>query len=322
VSLPDISLARPEAPSKVGLGIGASVVSAVGWGFAGIFAAVAWAPPAVLTFYRMAIASVVLAILVMLKGHRISWHVLRIAAPGGILLACDLVMFYAAVRLTRVAVATVIGTLQPALILMTAGWLFGERIDRVKVLGTLVAVAGVALIVDGGGNPGHDQLLGDLLAVGSLFAWSGYFIVSRRAAPSVDALVYTAGVSAVGVLIALPAVFLAGDTLTDIRAGDWNWIVLLALIPGGAHFFMNWAHRHLDASVTSVIVSSNPIIAAVAAYIILGQRLSAIQIIGGVIGIVAIGFVAAKPRGQKSSMDAGTPENCEHDPDRRRTVSE
>jgi drug/metabolite transporter (DMT)-like permease len=283
----------PEAPKEVGLGIGASTLSAIGWGFSGVFAALAWTPPVVLTFYRMTFAAALLSAIALARGRRIDWRALRIAAPGGILLVADLILFYAAVRLTRVAIATVIGVLQPALILMTAGRLFGEKVDRARVIGTVVAVAGVAIIVDGGGSPGPHELLGDLLAACSLLAWSGYFIASKWARPHVDALVYTAGVSIVGVVIALPAVFVAGQTLTKVRAGDWTWIVLLAVVPGAAHFFMNWAHQHLDASVSSVIVSGNPIVAAIAAWIILGQGLSALQMLGGLVGIAAIAFVAA-----------------------------
>jgi drug/metabolite transporter (DMT)-like permease len=55
---------------------------------------------------------------------------------------------------------------------------------------------------------------------------------------------------------------------------------------------MNWAHRYLDVSIASVIGSANPIVAALASYAILGQRLDALQIAGGVVGIAAITVVA------------------------------
>jgi drug/metabolite transporter (DMT)-like permease len=59
---------------------------------------------------------------------------------------------------------------------------------------------------------------------------------------------------------------------------------------------MNWAHRYVDASISSVIGSSNPIVAAAAALVILGQPLTAIQVGGGLVGLVAITVVARRHR--------------------------
>jgi drug/metabolite transporter (DMT)-like permease len=274
--------------------LGASVAAAVAWGFAGVLAALTSAPGVVLTFYRMAIGAALLLVVVRLAGRRVTAAVLRASIPGGLLLAADMALFFSAVKLTSVAVATVIGALQPALVLLVAGPFLGERITRAKVAWTAVAIGGVAVIVVGGGAPGHDALAGDLLAIGSLVAWSGYFVASKWARDhrGVDALEYTAGVTVVGAVVMLPTVYVVGDTLGQVHAGDWLWIVLLAVIPGTAHVLMNWAHRHLDVSVSSVVVSTNPIVAAVAAYFILGQTLVGLQIAGGMVGIVAVAIVA------------------------------
>ena len=91
-------------------------------------------------------------------------------------------------------------------------------------------------------------------------------------------------------------VLVSGQSLARVRAGDWLWISLLAIVPGGAHLLMNWAHRYVDASVSSVIGSSNPVVAAVAAVVILGQPLTAVQVGCGLAGIVAIAIVAARHR--------------------------
>jgi drug/metabolite transporter (DMT)-like permease len=93
-----------------------------------------------------------------------------------------------------------------------------------------------------------------------------------------------------------PIVLLSGQSLARVKAGDWLWICLLAVVPGSAHLIMNWAHRYVDASVSSVIGSSNPIVAAVAAMAILGQPLTAVQVGAGLVGIGAIAVVAARHR--------------------------
>jgi drug/metabolite transporter (DMT)-like permease len=65
---------------------------------------------------------------------------------------------------------------------------------------------------------------------------------------------------------------------------------------------MNWAHRYVDASVSSVIGSSNPIVAAVAAMVILGQPLTSTQVACGLVAIGAITVVAARHRQPPESL--------------------
>jgi drug/metabolite transporter (DMT)-like permease len=91
-------------------------------------------------------------------------------------------------------------------------------------------------------------------------------------------------------------VLVSGQSLRRVEAGDWLWICLLAVVPGSAHLLMNWAHRYVDASISSVIGASNPVVAAGAAVVILGQSLTLIQVLGGLVGLAAIGVVAARHR--------------------------
>jgi drug/metabolite transporter (DMT)-like permease len=59
---------------------------------------------------------------------------------------------------------------------------------------------------------------------------------------------------------------------------------------------MNWAHRFVDASISSAISCLAPLVAAVLAIPILGQSLSLLQVGGVVVGLSAIAVVAARHR--------------------------
>jgi len=276
------------------IGLGASVLAAVGWGFGAIFATLTSAPGLVLTFYRVWLGVVLLSIVTYASGRRLSWSVLRASWLGGVLLAGDMAMFFSAVKLTSVVDATVIGAVQPGLVLIAARSLFGERMARWDVFWILLAMAGVGTAVLGPGVTSHHQLVGDLLAVGALLCWSAYWLASKRARALQDALEYTAGVTIVAAVTLTPIVLLSGQSLSRVESGDWLWISMLAIVPGSAHLLMNWAHRYVDASISSVIGSSNPIVAAAAAVVILGQPLTAVQICGGLVGIAATTVVATR----------------------------
>ena len=123
-----------------------------------------------------------------------------VAWLGGIFLAGDMAMFFCAVKLTSVVDVTVIGAVQPAFVLVARGPLFGERMGRWDVIWILVAMAGVSAAVVGPGVISHHELSGDLLAVGSMLSWSAYWLVSKHARSTENALEYTAVVTIVAAI--------------------------------------------------------------------------------------------------------------------------
>ena len=56
------------------------------------------------------------------------------------------------------------------------------------------------------------------------------------------------------------------------------WVTLLAIGPGIAgHGLVAWAQPRVDASVTTVLIQAEPVGAAAAAWLILGERVSLAQ---------------------------------------------
>ncbi|MHB8504535.1 MAG: DMT family transporter [Acidimicrobiales bacterium] len=272
-------------------GVAGSLGAAVGWGMAAVFPVLANTSGLVLVFYRMWLGSAILAAMLLATGRRLRWRSLLVAAPGGLLLTADMTFFFDSIRLTSVAVATVIGALQPLLVLAVAGPLLGERVGPRRALLAVVAVGGVSLTVVGAGMPSSGHLRGDLLAAASLVAWTGYFLAAKRASRSCDALEYTAGATVVGAVATSFIVVVTGTT-PALHRSAWVWVALLALVPGLAHLLMNWAHHRIDAGISSVIVSVNPVVASVASWVVLGQRLTVLQVVGGAVSLLAITLVA------------------------------
>jgi drug/metabolite transporter (DMT)-like permease len=266
------------------------------WGFGAIFAALAFAPGLVLSFYRLWLGAALLAIIVLATGRRLSWATLRASWLGGVFLAGDMALFYSAVKVASVVDVTVIGAFQPVLVILVARRLFGERLARWDVLWIALAMVGVVATVLGPGVKSRHQLLGDLLAVGSLLCWSAYWLVTKHARELHGALEYTFGVTVMAAVTVTPVVLLSGQSLGHVKLGDWTWIILLAVVPGSGHLIMNWSHRYVDASISSVLGCLSPLVAAVAAIPILGQSLALFQLAGVLVGLGAIAAIAARHR--------------------------
>lgn len=289
-------LDAPHTSKNVALGLSGSAGAAVLWGFGGIFVDLTYASGLVVAFYRLWLGAVVLSVIVYASGNRLTWATLRHTWLGGLFLGADMTMFYCAVRQTTIVDASLIGALQPALVLVAARPLFGERMSRRDVGWIVVAMVGVGIAVIGPAGSGHDRVFGDLLATGALFSFSAYWLVSKHQRDVTPAVEYTAGVMMVAALLATLVVLIAGDSLTTLHARDWIWIVLLAAVPGSGHLVMNWAHRYVDASISASISCLSPLVAAVLAIPILSQPLSLLQVGGVVVGLAAIAIVAARHR--------------------------
>jgi drug/metabolite transporter (DMT)-like permease len=299
--------ARPVAGTVQGLG--ASALATIAWGLSGIFVVLTTQPALVAALERLWLGVPLVALLLTVSRRRLYWPVLWRALPGGVLLCGDIALFFSAVKLTSIADATIIGALQPVLVLFIAKPLFDERVRISDMAWTAVAIGGMAVVILGSsGTAGRHGAIGDLLAAGSVCCWTAYWLFSKRArtrpggssarsaspAEGIGSIEYTAGVMLVAAVAMVPVTLLSREHLTAGTPEDWLWLGLLALLPGGAHLLSNWAHRFVDISVSSVIVSINPVIAAGAAAVILHQSLDAWQTGGGLVAIVGVVMVARR----------------------------
>jgi drug/metabolite transporter (DMT)-like permease len=281
----------------------------VAWGFSSVLVVLTRQPGLVVALERLWLGVPFVGVLLAVSRRRVSWLVLRRAVPGGILLCGDMALFFSAVKLTSVADATVIGALQPALVLFVARPLFGERPLRSDVLWTAVAISGVSAVVLGAGGTGRHEMVGDLLALGSLCCWTGYWLVSKQArsrprsspggaqpdgGQQIGSIEYTSAVMLVAAVTVVPIALLSGEPLTAGTPLDWLWLGLMTLVPGSAHLVLNWAHRFIDVSVSSVIVSVNPIVAVGSAALVLNQSLNLLQVAGCLVAVLAAALVARR----------------------------
>src|ERR1051325_8770420 len=125
----------------------AAVTAVLLWGIGPVVGKYVDLPAAALAQYRMWLGAACFTGLVYARGGRMSWSVLRKSAAGGIAFGSNLLMFFAAVKLTTVTSATMISALQPVLVMVVASRRFGETV-RVRDIGLAVSsIAGVGLVV-------------------------------------------------------------------------------------------------------------------------------------------------------------------------------
>jgi drug/metabolite transporter (DMT)-like permease len=235
-------------------------------------------------------------------GRRLDARTVRRAIPGGLAFAGDLVLYFSAVKRTTVADATVVGALQPVLVMLVAGPMFGEAVTAGLVIWSLVAMGGVAVAMYGSSGAPVWSLSGDLMAVGALFAWTAYFVFSKRVRQDIAPFTYLTAMMLVAVVAVTPFALLSGQRLDPGGIDAWAWIVGLAVGSGGiGHLLVNWAHEHVDLSVMSLLTLAIPVFASGSAAIFLSEPLALVQVLGMAIVLGALAVVVIT-----TTRDAGT----------------
>src|SRR5262249_54958839 len=185
---------------------------------------------------------------------------------------------------------SLISATEPFFVLLLAWLILREPMTRLMALCGIAAAAGLAMVVAPDMSHARLTLLsGDALLLLQYFCGGLYAIASRRIVAGVAPLVLCAVQFAAGSLFV--AVLTAAAQGLGI-IGDWPDMTATALawafISGMLQFALPfWLHlvalRHMPATVFSFFLALVPVFGVVGAMLFLGERLGAIQIVGGVL---------------------------------------
>lgn len=297
-TLPRLTAAATrDATAFPRLGPAAAVAAVAAWGTGPVIAKHIGLQGLALSWHRLWLGSVVSCLLLLAARRRFTVADLRASARGGFAFAVNVVLFFIAVKQTTVANATVISALQPALLLVVVGPLFGERVDSRAVAVTGAAVAGVAIVMFGSSGSAAWSPLGDALAVGALLTWAWYFVAAKQARATVDALPFLVGMQLVATVAVTPVVLVSGQRL-GLVAADWAWLGVMVVFPGAlGHLLMNWAHRYTTMQLTSALTLAIPVVATVTAAVALDEPLIGTQVAGIAVVICSLAIVVRRTTG-------------------------
>lgn len=263
---------------------------------------IGWTPGSVVVL-RLTGAAIILLMptLFALRGRwaevRRSWR--TVVAYGIVSMAGVQAFFFLALEHLSVAVAILLEMMGAPLIIV--GWLWlrtARRPGPLTSLGVIVSLLGVILVLDFR----HASLswLGIVMALAAAACFASYFLVSSDGTLGLPPLAFTGlgmGIGAVaagGVTLTglMPAQFVAADL--DFAGAHVSWMVpagLLIVFTAGAYIFGIIGLRCLGAAVGSFVNLTEVPFSAIAAWILLAETLTAVQLLGGVVIVVGIVLV-------------------------------
>ena len=288
------------------LGVGAAGIAVTAWGLSTVVVKSIDLGSLAIGVYRFTVYSLVLAVFMAIRRNPLTLRVLRESMWGGIALGADIALFFSAVKLTSIANATVIGSLQPVVIAIVASRLFGERISTRSIGLGLVALVGALAVVLSAADDAGSSLTGDLLAVGALLSWAAYFVFSRQAKQKISPQEYTTGASVWTALINLPLALLFGQDLSWPNTSTWIWLLALTFGSGLlGHTMMNWSIQQIPLWISSTFTLGIPVVSAIAAWLWLDEPLTTVQVIAMAVVLAALAGIVTAQDGVKTRRRVG-----------------
>lgn len=273
-----MSPSRRYLGAATGLVVGAAVSVQFGSAVAALVFPLA-GPMGVVTL-RIAVAAVILLAVLRprLRGRtRADWlHVVVF----GVALAAMNTLFYHAIDRIPLGIAVTFEVLGP----LTVYVLLGRRV--LTAVWALLALVGIYLL--GGASVTELDPVGVALAVGAGAAWAAYIVFGARVARAFTGAEGLALALGVGAMLTVPLGWAsAGATLLDPRVlGIGIGVALLSsVVPYSLEMA---ALRRVSAANFAVMVSLYPLTAALAGFLVLGQRLTAVDLLAMVLVAAAV----------------------------------
>jgi len=282
-----------------------------------------WSPTAAVTA-RLAGGAVAMAVFATMMNR--NWvrealgHWKTVVAYGVVPIAGAQLCYYNAVSHLSVGVALLIEYTAPVLVV---GWLWAttrRRPTNLTLAGVVLAVAGIMLVLDVFSDV-HINLVGVAWALVAAVCAACYFMMSDEvsADPTEEGalnpitlataglIVGAVAVALLGASRAMPMTFTANDTV--VAGFTTSWIVpvtAMALIPTAIAYTLGiMGVARLRPRFASLVGLSEVMFAVLAAWVLLGEALAPIQVVGA--AVVLAGLVLARQGDRTERLAAAEP---------------
>jgi len=218
----------------------------------------------------------------------------------------DLIYFYSeytAMDYLPVSLLSIIITLTPMLSVVTERVLYKKKTSLKAIVGIIICVVGVALII------GVDfeillqgRLFGYILAFVCVFTFNVWNFMTASLHEKYDTITLMLNQMLCAIILLLPhAIYNLPEAAEVTSALIWQ-MVFLAVINSGFSFFVTVRALHvLGPTTTTLFANFLPVTTTIFGWLLLNETISPLQIIGGIIVILA-GYIVIKEKGKSERI--------------------
>ena len=255
---------------------------------------------------RSAVTALVIVALLASQGVRVRFtpRNKRYLPAIGLLIGIQSLCLYSSVARLPVALALLAFNTYPIWTALWAAVFYRQQPEKAMLVAMPIILAGLALALDvfgaasGLGAAGQWSRIGAgvafALAAAATFGMA--LVLTQQEAGDVDGRVRTATTMAIAGLVALATVALQGGFHLPTAPAGWGGLAALTFLYGTAFTIMFTVLPKLGVVGNSAIMNVEPVFALVLGWIILGQAIAPVQVVGALIVVGAVMVLGMRKR--------------------------
>ncbi|MBU3110256.1 DMT family transporter [Clostridium lacusfryxellense] len=261
------------------------------FGSIGIFVKNINLPSIEIAFLRALIGSLFLLCAGFMMKHKLSIKLIKenilILTLSGVALGLNWILLFQAYKYTTVSNSTLSYYFAPIFVIMLAPVILKEKLTLIKILCVIVAMSGLFLIVSVGGDnitDSSNHLLGITYGLCAAVLYAS-IILMNKFIKDLSGFESTLIQLAIATLVLLPIIIYRGNIhVSKISSVAWIFILIVGVLHTGISYLMYFSSiQELKGQSIAILSYIDPISAVILASIFLGETITLIKIIGGVL---------------------------------------
>ena len=213
---------------------------------------------------------------------------------AGVFFALDLAFWHTGIKITTATNAALLANLTPIPVAVAAFFLFGEAITKRFVFACALALSGALFLASANLQFAPERIKGDIMSALASCWYAAYFLAVRAArqagASSIQVLFWSTLIAS---LVALLIALRSTDAILPKNPQDlWILLALAILIHVCGQGAIAVGLGYIPAALAAILALVQPVVAAFAGWIILGETLYPVQWLG--VGLILIGIYVAQ----------------------------
>lgn len=242
-----------------------------------------------LALYRAVMAAVLLAGYLAMTKQPLKLKQLSRELPllliSGMAMGINWILLFEAYKYTTVSVATLSYYFAPVLVTVACPLLFREKMGIKQWICFAMSTLGIALITGIGDlSGGSDHLKGILFGLGAAVLYATVILLNKFI-KGVEGIQRTFLQFLAAIVILIPYVaFSGGVTLQKLDGLGWVCLLIVGLFHTGITYCLYFsALKELPGQEAAILSYIDPLVAVLISVFVLGEQMTVVQIIGGVL---------------------------------------
>lgn len=262
-----------------------------------------------LALYRAILATLLIAVFLFFTKQRIPFRDIQKELPllllSGVAMGFNWILLFEAYKYTTVSVATLSYYFAPVIVTVACPILFKEKMTAKQWICFFMSTLGIVLITGLGDlSAGENHLIGILFGLGAACLYAAVVLLNKFIR-NVEGIHRTFLQFLAAIVVLVPYVgFTGGVTLSGLNRTGWACLLVVGFVHTGVTYCLYFSSlKELPGQQAAILSYIDPLVAVIVSVLILGEKMTAMQAIGGILilGFTLWNEIAPKKRTEVES---------------------